>query len=164
MFPHELGLQKRILAVTFNVTLDSVANPITRQTGQIQQRIDESQLSLKAVAEQSEGYRDFIDGIVLSNSDVQLKGEWRVQQLVTDAIAVDSIDDRSVTFNQDIWSHGLDVVVKDLQHQMAHLVDLVDSVEEALRSRQSLFKVFYVDLQLLLCHFRHHPKWNAGCC
>ena len=133
MFPHEMGLQNRLLVVKFDVRLNSVTNPISQQTEQIQQRIEESRQSLKAIAERSERYKDFTDGIVLHGGDVQLRGHWQVKQVVADSVVVDSVDDLDVTFNPDVWTEGLDVVVKDLQHQMAQLVELVDSVEEALR-------------------------------
>lgn len=136
IIPHEMGGQKRLLVTRFDVRLDDVTNPISQQTDQIQQRIKESQLSLQSVNERSERYKDFVDGIVLRDSDVQLRGEWRVEKLLADTIVVDGIDDSTVTFNQDIWTEGLDVVVEGLQRQMAQLAELVDSMAEALRSKK----------------------------
>ena len=133
VFTHEIGAENRILLVKFGVHLQTVMNPISEYANEVNRRMEESEKSLEDFSVRSEQYKDFVEGVVLYDSDVLLKGSWQVEQLIVPAVSLNNLDDQNVTFNEDVWTDGLEIIVQDLENKLVELDELVLSIGEGLR-------------------------------
>jgi hypothetical protein len=120
---------------TVDVHLEPVENPVARQLLGVQGRIDATTSAAEKAGAKSREFLEFSKGIVLYDSDVKLKGSWKVRTIEVPEVALEAINQTEVDFNPESWIPGLDVIVGDIQKKMTELERLLDDIDGRLQGK-----------------------------
>ena len=121
--------------LTVDVHLEPVENPVARQLLRVQERIDATTSEADKAGAKSRELIEFSKGVVFYDSDIKLKGSWKVGTIEVPEVTLEKTNQAEVDFNPESWIPGLDVIVDDIQKKMTELEKLLDDIDVRLQGR-----------------------------